>query len=229
MSRTMTASAGCPSPCVAVDRRKTFIDAGREAFFAHGYAGATMSSIAATVGGSKTTLWTYFPSKEELFTAVVEDLLKQYGMPLSKDFPLDEPVADVLARYAETLMSMLMSQPMLDLYRLVVGEAARFPHLAQTFYELGPKRGKERLGVYFAALMERKVLRRGLPATAVSQFIGLCQPARYQLAILGLEAREAPLPPREELAAAIETFLHYWGAPGAKPAGPCPSSASRGE
>jgi len=213
----MTVAASAPRSCIAADRRKAFVDAAREAFFAQGYAGTTMSSIAATVGGSKTTLWTYFPSKEELFAAVVEDLLKQYGMPLSKDLPLDEPVAEVLGGYAARLMSMLMSEPMLALYRLVVGEAARFPTLAQTFYELGPKPGKERLGHYFAALMERKVLRRGPPETAVSQFVGLCQPARYQLAILGLGLREDPLPPREELAAAIETFLHFWRAPEANP------------
>src|SRR3546814_10314431 len=52
-------------------RRKAFVDAAREGFFANGYAGTTMSSIASTVGGSKTTLWSYFPSKEALFEAVV--------------------------------------------------------------------------------------------------------------------------------------------------------------
>ena len=32
-----------------------------------------MSGIAAALGGSKGTLWNYFPSKEALFAAVVED------------------------------------------------------------------------------------------------------------------------------------------------------------
>ena len=59
----------------AAQRRKAFIDAAREAFFANGYAGTTMSSIASKVGGSKTTLWSYFPSKEELFEAVVDDIV----------------------------------------------------------------------------------------------------------------------------------------------------------
>ena len=49
--------------CPTALRRKAFVDAAREAFFAHGYAGTTMSSIASAVGGSKTTLWSYFPSK----------------------------------------------------------------------------------------------------------------------------------------------------------------------
>lgn len=51
----------------SAQRRKAFIDAARSAFFSQGYARTVMSSIASQVGGSKTTLWSYFPSKEELF------------------------------------------------------------------------------------------------------------------------------------------------------------------
>src|SRR3546814_17201673 len=73
----------------AAARRKAFVDAARELFFANGYAGTTMSSIASKVGGSKTTLWTYFPSMEDLFAAVVDDIVAQYGDALAIDLPID--------------------------------------------------------------------------------------------------------------------------------------------
>src|SRR3546814_10973530 len=73
-------------------RRKAFVDAAREGFFANGYAGTTMSSIASTVGGSKTTLWSYFPSKEALFEAVVDDIVDYYGAALQVELPVDEDV-----------------------------------------------------------------------------------------------------------------------------------------
>src|SRR3546814_14826440 len=63
-------------------RRKAFVEAARKGFLANGYAGTTMSSIASAVGGSKTTLWTYFPSKEALFEAVVDDIVDYYGAAL---------------------------------------------------------------------------------------------------------------------------------------------------
>src|SRR3546814_16063667 len=50
-------------------RRKAYVDAGREAFLDAGFGATTMSSIAALVGGSKTTLWPYFPSKKDRFEA----------------------------------------------------------------------------------------------------------------------------------------------------------------
>src|SRR3546814_10506094 len=114
-------------------RRKAFVDAAREGFFANGYAGTTMSSIASTVGGSKTTLWSYFPSKEALFEAVVDDIVDYYGAALQVELPVDEDVLPVLRRFGQVLMTTLPSDPLLALYQLVVGEAQRFPHLAEAF------------------------------------------------------------------------------------------------
>ena len=106
----------------AAARRQAFVDAARELFFANGYAGTTMSAVAGKVGGSKTTLWSYFPSKEELFSAVADDLVEHYGAALQVELPVDEPVPEVLRRFGYVLISTLLSTPLLSLYRLVVGE-----------------------------------------------------------------------------------------------------------
>lgn len=193
-------------------RRKAFVDAARAAFFRNGYAGTTMSSIAAHVGGSKTTLWNYFPSKEALFAAVVDDIVDHYGVALQVELPIDEDVTSALRRFATILMDTLMSDPILSLYQLVVGEARRFPHLAETFYDRAPRRGKERLAQWMAAKMARGELRRGDPMQAVYHFAGLCQSGVYQHAVLGLpQGRE-----RDRLAAdieaALDAFERAWGA-----------------
>ncbi len=204
-----------PDSTVALDdpaaqRRKAFVDAARSAFFAHGYAGTTMSSIASKVGGSKTTLWSYFPSKEDLFEAVVDDIVEQYGQLLSIELPLDEPVQDVLHRFGNLLVTKLTATPILSLYRLVVGEAERFPHLAETFYDRGPRRGKARTAEWVAEKMVRGELRMGDPMRAVQQFTGLCQSGIYQFALLGLpEARDlARL--RADVDDAVDTFYRAW-------------------
>jgi AcrR family transcriptional regulator len=192
-------------------RRKAFVDAARELFFAHGYAGTTMSSIASKVGGSKTTLWTYFPSKEDLFAAVVDDIVRQYGDVLRIELPLDEPVTDVLRRFGSVLMTKLTAMPLLSLYRLVVGEAERFPHLAETFYNRGPRPGKARTAAWVAEKMVRGEIRMGDPMRAVQQFAGLCQSGLYQFAVLGLpEGREIDRL-QDEVDAAVDTFYRAWG------------------
>ena len=195
----------------AAARRKAFVDAARELLFANGYSGTTMSSIASKVGGSKTTLWTYFPSKEELFAAVVDDIVGEYGTALHVDLPVDEPVVDVLTRFGNVLMAALVTTPLLSLFRLVVGEAERFPHLAETFYDRGPRRGKARAATWVAAKMARGELRQGDPMQVVRHFAGLCQSGIYQHAVLGLPEGRETHRLAAEVDAAVETFYRAWG------------------
>lgn len=199
-----------PVDDAVAQRRKAFIDAAREAFFANGYAGTTMSSIASKVGGSKTTLWSYFPSKEDLFAAIVDDIVDHYGQVLSIDLPVDRPVPEVLRNFGNVLMTKLTSTPLLSLYRLVVGEADRFPHLAETFYDRGPRRGKARAAEWVAEKMARGEIRMGDPMRAVQQFAGLCQSGLYQFALLGMEEGRDPGRLAAEVEDAIDTFYRAW-------------------
>ncbi len=160
LSIEMIPDSTAPLDDAAAARRKAFVDAAREAFFTNGYAGTTMSSIASKVGGSKTTLWSYFPSKEDLFEAVVDGIVEEYGDALAVDLPLDEPVPEVLRRFGNLLMTKLTATPILSLFRLVVGEAERFPHLAKTFYDRGPRRGKARAAEWVGEKMARGEIRR---------------------------------------------------------------------
>src|SRR5258705_5325413 len=53
-------------------RREAILDVAQEVFLEEGFAAASMSTIAARLGGSKGTLYNYFRSKDELFKAYVE-------------------------------------------------------------------------------------------------------------------------------------------------------------
>ncbi|MCG9968675.1 TetR/AcrR family transcriptional regulator [Pelotomaculum terephthalicicum JT] len=60
-----------PSPKARV-REQEIINAAREVFSEKGYAAATMEDVANMIGKSKAPLYSYFPSKEQLFDAVIE-------------------------------------------------------------------------------------------------------------------------------------------------------------
>lgn len=64
------------------EKRATIVQAASEVFLELGFEGASMSQIAARVGGSKRTLYGYFGSKEELFVAVAKDMSDRYFDPL---------------------------------------------------------------------------------------------------------------------------------------------------
>jgi len=170
-----------------------------------------MSSISAQVGGSKTTLWSYFPSKQDLFAAVVDDLVERYGKAL--DVPLDpeSDVAESLRRMGRAILNTIHSQPIIDLHRLTIGEAGRFPELARLFHERGPARGKGRLREFIREAMARGKLRTGDPAEAGLVLTGMIQSGLFQQHLLGLIDRPDQAALDRELEAAVDAFMRAWG------------------
>src|SRR3569833_1853850 len=67
-------------------RRERILDVAEEVFLEEGFAAASMSEIAARLGGSKGTLYNYFKSKDELFEAYV---LWRCSMNLEEIYALD--------------------------------------------------------------------------------------------------------------------------------------------
>ena len=170
-----------------------------------------MSSIAERAGGSKTTLWTYFPSKEALFAAVVDDILEHYATALSIDLPENESVPVVLYRFGTALLETVLSDPIMALQRLVIGEASRFPQLAEMFYARGALRGQQRLATYLERAMQRGMLNHGIASIAASQFSGLCLSGGFQLALLGLREPPDAETIASEVCAAVVVAMRAWG------------------
>lgn len=192
-------------------RRQIFIVAATETFFANGYGETAMLSIAAKVGGSKTTLWSYFPSKEVLFAAVVDDIVERHRNALSFELREDEEMGWTLTRFGGALMTTLLSEPILNLHHIVVGESKRFPYLAELFYERGPRRGRMYLESYFARAMDKGGMRRGDPSVGAQQFMALCQAGAYQLAIMNLSSQQQEAQLASDIELAVETFCSAWG------------------
>lgn len=133
-------------------KRRAILQVAHDVFLARGYAATSMSEIAAKLGGSKGTLYNYFRSKEELFTAFMSDICSGqaaiYFDPLP---PIGEgkSVRESLIDLGVSLLEFLLVDDIIAVHRLVVAEADRFPELGQLFYEAGPHRGEIRFTEYF--------------------------------------------------------------------------------
>jgi TetR/AcrR family transcriptional repressor of mexJK operon len=75
-----------------------------------------------------------------------------------------------LRELARAYLAAVMQPPVLQLRRLIIGEAARLPDLARTYYERGPERFVAALAGCFGQLTERGLLRVDDPALAAGQF-----------------------------------------------------------
>ena len=204
-------STDAPRPRTSAARRNAFVTVARDAFFSRGYGGTSMSSIAAKVGGSKTTLWTYFPSKQDLFAAVVDDLVERHGRALDVPLAPEDDPADALRRIGCALLRTLHARPIIDLHRLTIGEAGRFPELARLFHERAPARGKARLRAFIEQAMTRGKLRKGDAAAASRLFVGMLQAGSVQQHLFGLTGAPDEAEMEQELDAALDAFMRAWG------------------
>jgi TetR/AcrR family transcriptional repressor of mexJK operon len=119
-----------------LNRERAILDAALKVFAATGYSGTTMDAVAAEAGVTKPTLYSYFPSKESLFQAMMlgkrDLMLDIFAHPSRKGM-----VAD-LVQFAWTYAETVMRPDMLSLARLIIGEVSRFPEIGRAYQASGP-------------------------------------------------------------------------------------------
>jgi TetR/AcrR family transcriptional regulator, regulator of autoinduction and epiphytic fitness len=121
-----------PKPKVA-EKAEAILAGAMQEFMTCGYAAASMDRIAVAAGVSKPTLYSYFQGKEGLFTALIQQM-SQSDRILDEARFRQNPIRDSLKLMAIDFLDKFSGdQPLLTLFRLIIGESGRFPELAQTF------------------------------------------------------------------------------------------------
>lgn len=156
------------------DRRQAIVDAARASFLEHGYAGTSMSGLLKTLGGSKTTLWSYFRCKEELFAAVIEDVSANFRAELRDVLKPSGAVEQTLAAFCHAFMRKISTPETLAAWRLVVAESGRFPEVGQIFYDRAARLTREALSSFFARHIADGQLRDENPDRMAETVIDLC-------------------------------------------------------
>jgi TetR/AcrR family transcriptional regulator, mexJK operon transcriptional repressor len=154
-------------------KRRAILDAAATLFLRNGYRGTSMDEVAALAAVSKQTVYKHFADKEGLFSEIVTGAVKEVSDPVYDEVRRLEDSGDVeadLRGLARRLLGRVMQPRILQLRRLVIGEAGRFPELGQTFYEQGPGRTIAALATVFERLAERGVLQLDDPRLAAAHF-----------------------------------------------------------
>jgi TetR/AcrR family transcriptional regulator, mexJK operon transcriptional repressor len=154
-------------------KRLTILNAGRDLFLSNGYQGTSVDQIAASAEVSKQTVYKHFGDKHELLLAIVDVALEGTVTPfLEKIHGLAESAeleADLTGLAADYLRAVLQ-EPVVQLRRLVVGEANRVPELAQLYYNQAPARALAAFADSFSALHGRGLLHVTEPSVAAEHF-----------------------------------------------------------
>jgi AcrR family transcriptional regulator len=197
-----------PKPRLDRDaRREAILDVAAEVFLEEGFDAASMSTIAARVGGSKSTLYNYFKSKEEIFEAHVERYCNWQGEAMFSLLDEDLDLRAALTQLGRRYLSNVLSERNMRHFRLIVAASERSPDLGRVFYEVGPLRGSRIVGDFLARMRAEGQLETDDPVAAAHQFIGLCQNRLLKARLVNYVGEPTPAEIDAEVAAAVRTFM----------------------
>jgi len=191
-------------------RREAILDVARSVFSEEGYAAASMSSIAARLGGSKGTLYNYFKNKEDLFGAYVRDECGRFAEGLFEASD-DRDIAARMTTIGKRFLGNLMSDWAVRVFQLVVAEAHRTPELARMFYEAGPAVGLSRLSQTLEEARARGEIEAEDCEVAAQQFMALCRGGLHFRYALGLIERPSEAEIDATVDESVRTFMARYG------------------
>lgn len=154
-------------------RRAKIIEVATQIFMEDGFAATTMSMVAESLGGSKATLYKYFPSKEDLFEAVIAQACAVILEPLRDPAIQNDNLADTLRSYAGRYLRVIFAPLAMRLHRLVHAEAERFPQLARMFFATGPDPSNLPLAHFLQDLAAKGQIFCPAPLMTAQQFLGM--------------------------------------------------------
>lgn len=198
-------------------KRDAILEAASQVFLESGFEGASMAEIAARVGGSKATLYGYFPSKEELFVEVIHDAAKRHVERIFTALESDgDDLPLALQRFGECTLAVLCQESAIQARRAIIAESGR-SDIGRRFYEGGPKKGTIELGRFLALQMEKGKLRQSDPIVAAHHLMALLDSETITPRLFGIEKKLSKAHIREAVARALDTFLAGYRASGAPP------------
>ncbi|CAI8961174.1 TetR/AcrR family transcriptional regulator, regulator of autoinduction and epiphytic fitness [Pseudomonas sp. IT-P74] len=153
-------------------KRQAIIQAAINEFRENGFEITSMDKIAATAGVSKRTVYNHFPSKEELFAEILNQLWIRVTAEQETAYRPDLPLREQLRGLLMAKLQMLGDDNFLDLARVAIAATIHSPERAQDMVARMGER-EEGLTVWIRAAQTDGRLKAVAPEFAAQQIHGL--------------------------------------------------------
>jgi AcrR family transcriptional regulator len=185
------------------------LDAALDLFVEKGFAATRAEEVAARAGVSKGTLFLYFPSKEELFKAVVRENISGRFGEWNEEFRTFEGNTPDMVRYCmKVWWERIGATRASGITKLIISEARNFPEIA-AFYQQEV--------IHPANVLIRRILQRGIdrgefrPLDMDYAVFSIIAPMIFLIMMkhsLGAcSPQDYPLDPERYVASQVETLL----------------------
>jgi AcrR family transcriptional regulator len=186
-------------------RRADILATAARVFSTHGFVGATTRDIAREIGITEAALYRYFPSKEAIYTAILDERLAAGDLvaPFEDAARAGDDIA-VFGGLARSLLEMVESDP--TFLRLTLFSALEGHQLARPYQEKRVRRLRDFLAGYIERRAKEGAFRELDAALAARAFIGMVFDFLLVREVFGYHA-EYPQTNAEVAEAYVSIFL----------------------
>ena len=192
-------------------KRQAIIKAAAEVFREVGFDRASMSDIRARVGGSKATLYNYFPSKEKLFFEVMHDPKELELEDIVRTLnPAAADLRQELLDFGQKFLAVLYSTETIAIRRLTIAES-RHSDIGKMSFEHATVPIEKQVAAFLKKVMKRGALRVSDPKAAAMHLLSLLESELLQRVLLGVMDTVKPEVLSGAVRRAVDVFLSGYG------------------
>lgn len=194
------------------EKRNEIVQAAAELFEKLGYDRCSMAALSERLGGSKATLYGYFPSKEELLRAVLDFQVATDADRIMRDFPSSDDLHESLVLLGTAYLNKRLSSLPITNIRMVATQPAGST-MGKDFYENIIRPAFHRLANKFEALIREGKLKPADPDVMMLHWKGLCDWDFFEQRLLGAIDGPDPAKIKKAVTLAADAFLQLYGVP----------------
>jgi AcrR family transcriptional regulator len=185
------------------------LSAARAQFLEQGFSDTSVDAIARRAGVSKATLYAYFPSKEALFSHLIQVECREKMIQLPSP-DLDEGIRPALRALCGHFVRHFLTNEATAFFQTVSGERWRFPDLCQLYFKSGRKIVVDFVAAYLQQARAKGLLVFDDADLAADQLLNLVLSDMPFRVALGLELRDETEAERI-MEAGLAVFLKAYG------------------
>ena len=192
-------------------KRDAIIQAAIVEFRANGFEGTSVDNVAARAEVSKRTLYNHFPSKDELFAAILHILWESSASQMERSYEPGRAVREQLLELLDSKLAMLGDDSFLALARVAIAAGLHSPERAQEIVaRIGEKDGG--LVDWVKAAQKAGALKAGDAALAVKQLESLVKGVAFWPQVAMGQPLLTPRARKQLAVATADLFLSFYGA-----------------
>ncbi len=193
-----------------MEKRAAVLEAAKTLFVSRGFEGTSMDAVAAEAGVSKLTVYSHFGDKDTLFKSAVQSRCEQQMPEQMFHVPRGTPIRKALLALAQGFHELIHSPEAIALHRMMITNSGQSTHLAELFFEAGPKRTLEGFEGFLVEAIADDQLEIDDPARAAGHFLVLLKGLSHMRQLVGCACPMEPSETAAHISSVVDLFLRAY-------------------